>query len=1302
MNQNKKPVIFLAFANDKVDDAMYLRNLPKELHQVREALQPAVKAGLCEVVERTSATVNDIFDTFQDPYYQDRIAVFHYGGHAGGDQLMLETLEGGHGFSYSGGLIPFFGKQKSLKVVFFNGCSSQRQAIDLIEEGVPAVIGTSSAIKDEIATEISGRFYNGLASGLSIEQTWQQTLDILKTKTDTKKSKGLKLRRDKSSDFPWNMYIRQGSEIVKDWNLPMAVNNPLFGLPELPQKFNLPEKPFRFLERYKEEHAEVFFGRGKYIRDTYNRAIDPHASPVILLYGQSGVGKSSMLDSGILPRLNQENTVKYIRRDQNIGMLGTLRSILGLDPTPDISEKEQAKAIVQQSENEFQSKIAPLEALLPDLEDGLQAEVNTFLDRLRMKNFVDETFNEMDNQADASIILKKWKAIEDASGEPLIILLDQVEEIFTKVNDAKANELDEFMEAIHSIFKNPQTQPKGKLILSYRKEFHPEIEESCKIYEIPRDEIFVKQLTKSDIEEVILGLTSSPRLHQRYRLKIEQGLPAIIADDLLEDKESAIAPVLQILLTKMWNMTEQDEIRHFTINNYQELKKEGILMDDFFEQQMEKIRVWNSDVEVSGLALDVLNFHTTRMGTAGAKQLEDIRERYQHRDDILENLLGKFKELYLLTDAGVGKTGLAHDTIAPLVQETVRRSDTAGQRAFRILTNKAPNFERNPNSLLDGEDLHLVEEGASGMRLWTALETDLIEKSRKKREKGKRRRLILRRLAMGTLMMIIGLSIFSGVMYFRANTEKELAEKERIEAETQKNAALAAQAETQLEKERADEKTEIAEEQKKIAEEQKKIADDKTQLAEQEKEKANEQRKIADEKTEIAEKQKQRAEQQTKIADEKTDEAKREQEIAEEQKKIAEKQKQRAEQQTKIAINETKKNHAKVLAGIAITLIQDDKYLAAADSALAAYEANKASGGPEYSSIIYSAMNQAIETLNGKNRTQRNIFAQNGKFAQNMQINPKTDDIAVSLYTDRKDVQINIIKNFNKEQQQVFKLKEEVRSMCFSPNGKFLLAGTKGGKVLGWKYDRGTRTYKAYDVFPKKENNFGEKIQSISFSTPSGGNYYYAVISTPSQFIIYQIGDEGQIFKKQWVKTIKNSTAVLSPKGKYLGVATASGLMLYTTNYHNSRLEENMSVAERLFILPRTLKLAFSHDERQIAYGNEKGIVQLMNTTGKNQMQAAEHKSRISALLFNKNGKQLISASYDGNAKLWNIPKFNDDREDKVVLNGGDKWIYDVAFDSDNHYVYAVSHNGTIRKWHSDIKVLYNELKEARAKRARK
>ena len=264
IKQPKLPVVFLTFANDKEDDALYLHNLPKKLHQIRTALDKAQKAGLCEVIERTAATVNDIFDTFQDPCYKDRITIFHYGGHASGNQLILETLDGGHGASHSDGLMPFLGKQKGLQVAFFNSCSSQEQALELSEAGVPAVIGTATAIKDEMVTELAGRFYNGIASGSTIHQAWLEAIDILKTKTDTKKRKGLKLRRDKSNDFPWNMYIRDGAELVKHWNLPYAARSPLFGLPDLP-KLNLPEAPFRFLRRYEPQHTAISFGRGRYI-----------------------------------------------------------------------------------------------------------------------------------------------------------------------------------------------------------------------------------------------------------------------------------------------------------------------------------------------------------------------------------------------------------------------------------------------------------------------------------------------------------------------------------------------------------------------------------------------------------------------------------------------------------------------------------------------------------------------------------------------------------------------------------------------------------------------------------------------------------------------------------------------------------------------------------------------------------------------------------------------------------------------------------------------------------------------------
>ena len=90
----QKPVIFLAFANDRMDGAAYLRNLPVELRGIREALDKAVKADLCEVVERANASVDDIMDVFQDQTYRNRIALFHYGGHADCFRLLLESFTG--------------------------------------------------------------------------------------------------------------------------------------------------------------------------------------------------------------------------------------------------------------------------------------------------------------------------------------------------------------------------------------------------------------------------------------------------------------------------------------------------------------------------------------------------------------------------------------------------------------------------------------------------------------------------------------------------------------------------------------------------------------------------------------------------------------------------------------------------------------------------------------------------------------------------------------------------------------------------------------------------------------------------------------------------------------------------------------------------------------------------------------------------------------------------------------------------------------------------------------------------------
>ena len=88
------PVIFLAFANDRDNTVNYLRNLPEEARQIRETLLRARRDGLCEIVERANVTADDIFQVFQDQEYRGRIAVFYYGGHANGYQLLLESASG--------------------------------------------------------------------------------------------------------------------------------------------------------------------------------------------------------------------------------------------------------------------------------------------------------------------------------------------------------------------------------------------------------------------------------------------------------------------------------------------------------------------------------------------------------------------------------------------------------------------------------------------------------------------------------------------------------------------------------------------------------------------------------------------------------------------------------------------------------------------------------------------------------------------------------------------------------------------------------------------------------------------------------------------------------------------------------------------------------------------------------------------------------------------------------------------------------------------------------------------------------
>src|SRR5262245_42291721 len=174
MSGSRLPVALFAFANDRVDDTRYLRNLPEERRRVLGAMTAAQEAGLCEVVDRANATLDEVLNVFSDGRYRDRVAVFHFGGHAGSAELLLESPAGGAVTAHAEGLARFLGLQRGLELVFLNGCSSRDQGGSLLGAGVAAVIATSQAIDDAVATEFSARFYKALASGVPIRAAYSE------------------------------------------------------------------------------------------------------------------------------------------------------------------------------------------------------------------------------------------------------------------------------------------------------------------------------------------------------------------------------------------------------------------------------------------------------------------------------------------------------------------------------------------------------------------------------------------------------------------------------------------------------------------------------------------------------------------------------------------------------------------------------------------------------------------------------------------------------------------------------------------------------------------------------------------------------------------------------------------------------------------------------------------------------------------------------------------------------------------------------------------------------------------------
>lgn len=723
MSLSKLPVIFIAFANDKERTSFFLKNLNREKKALRDALKK-VNDKLCEVLIETDVSIKRIWEVFQEKKYRGRICIFHFSGHADGFQLLLESTEGTHEIALGGGLVSFLSKQKGLKLVFLNGCATAQLALELTNAGIGSAIGTTSAIYDSVAAELAPSFYRGLAEGIPLERAWEEALDELETNTGSR-YRGIGKSKDyKQGDKNWFLTFRDGASLERTWNLPDASGNPLFGLELAREYYNheiLPPNPYRGLLRYSDKQASLFFGRGQDIRRLF-QALESKF-PVILFYGKTGVGKSSLLDAGLLPRVKDKYQVIYIRRNKALGLYETFINNLLQRKENSIDQKDAQKVLDPKTLTELKKQLVKLnkKELTPEVKDLISLLIRD----IKVKANINV----------ANPLVQIWNHLEKEK-KPLLVVLDQVEEAFTKPMREFSSEveLQKLCKALKELFNLSKGSRKSKIILSFRKEFQAEIEKELNAESIFYGKVFLPPLDQTGVQEVILGISSHSDLIEHYKTKLEpSSLDKYIAARLFkpDQSDSPIAPVLQLLLKRMWDKMLEGEERVLSKELFDQLA-ENLWLDDFLDNVISSLKENPKFHEAvrSGFVYDFLMFFVTEMTTAGQRTRAEISKSYKEMDNTIITLLITElinKQVLFELNLEIRTFGLIHDSLAPSIKKINAQSNSDVQKILRTLYNHDLN-----STFLSADEVILFDNSVKWLKKCPKSWLERIKKSRQK------------------------------------------------------------------------------------------------------------------------------------------------------------------------------------------------------------------------------------------------------------------------------------------------------------------------------------------------------------------------------------------------------------------------------------------------------------------------------------------------------------------------------------------------------------------------------------------
>ena len=228
-NRSDIPVLFLACANS-YKEGRRLNYLVKERRRIAQIFALEEEKGHVQVIQEGNTSKDFFFDELRQRRYKNRIAIIHFAGHADGETLRFESEEGHEEAMDVDTLANFLRTIKGLHLVFLNGCGTQPIVKKLLQKGIPVVIATQTQVQDQQASRVAEEFYQGIAGGYSIEESFAQAKAIAKSEFKFHQLQESDISRamfwdSKSTqtqpegEFPWGLYTLEGQEDHLNWHL---------------------------------------------------------------------------------------------------------------------------------------------------------------------------------------------------------------------------------------------------------------------------------------------------------------------------------------------------------------------------------------------------------------------------------------------------------------------------------------------------------------------------------------------------------------------------------------------------------------------------------------------------------------------------------------------------------------------------------------------------------------------------------------------------------------------------------------------------------------------------------------------------------------------------------------------------------------------------------------------------------------------------------------------------------------------------------------------------------------------------